>query len=161
VILSCVLREHAIGYPLKSLEVQVEKSRAGIEDKMRIGVLAERTGTSVPTIRYYEEIGLLRQVARRGGQRIYDHEDAHRLGFIRRCRDFDFSIPEIRSLLSLMQNGTPCGEARKLAEGHLDDLRRKLGELQALERTIASLVAACASTCDDGATADCVILQPQ
>ena len=128
---------------------------------MRIGILAERTGTSVPTIRYYEEIGLLRQVARRGGQRIYDHEDAHRLAFIRRCRDFDFSIPEIRALLSLMQNGTPCGEARKLAEGHLDELRKKLAELQALERTIASLVTACASTCDGGATADCVIVQPQ
>jgi DNA-binding transcriptional MerR regulator len=128
---------------------------------MRIGILAERTGTSVPTIRYYEEIGLLRQVARRGGQRVYDHEDAHRLAFIRRCRDFDFSIPEIRILLSLMQNGTPCGEARKLAEGRLGDLRKKLGELQALERTIAALVTACASTCDGGVTADCVILQPQ
>ena len=128
---------------------------------MRIGILAERTGTSVPTIRYYEEIGLLRQAARRGGQRIYDHEDAHRLAFIRRCRDFDFSIPEIRALLSLMQNGTPCGEARKLAEGHLDELRKKLAELQALERTIASLVTACASTCEGGATADCVIVQPQ
>jgi DNA-binding transcriptional MerR regulator len=127
---------------------------------MRIGALAERTGTSVPTIRYYEEIGLLRQVARRGGQRIYDHEDAHRLAFIRRCRDFDFSIPEIRSLLSLMQNGTPCGEARKLAEVHLGDLRQKLRELQALERTIASLITACASTCEGGATADCVIVQP-
>ena len=128
---------------------------------MRIGVLADRTGTSVPTIRYYEQIGLLRQVARRGGQRIYDHEDAHRLAFIRRCRDFDFSIPEIRALLSLMQNGNPCGEARKLAEGHLDELRKKLAELQALERTIASLITTCASTCEGGATADCVIVQPQ
>jgi DNA-binding transcriptional MerR regulator len=128
---------------------------------MRIGILAEKTGTSVPAIRYYEEIGLLRQAARRGGQRIYDYEDAHRLAFIRRCRDFDFSIPEIRSLLSLMQNGTPCGEARKLAEAHLGDLRRKLGELQALERTIASLVTACASTCEGGTTADCVIVRPQ
>ncbi len=128
---------------------------------MRIGMLAMRTGTSVPTIRYYEEIGLLRQVARRGGQRIYDHEDAHRLAFVRRCRDFDFSIPEIRALLSLMQNGSPCGEARKLAEGHLGDLRKKLGELQALERTIASLITACAATCEGGATAECVIVQPQ
>lgn len=128
---------------------------------MRIGALAERTGTTVPTIRYYEEIGLLRQVARRGGQRIYDHEDARRLAFIRRCRDFDFSIEEIRSLLSLMQANTSCGEARKLAERHLADLRRRLAELQALERTIASLVTACAATCDGGAASDCVILQPQ
>lgn len=125
----------------------------------RIGALAERTGTSVATIRYYEEIGLLRQAARRGGQRIYDHEDARRLGFIRRCREFDFSIPEIRSLLSLMQRDTSCTEARKLAEGHLFELRRKLGELQVLERTVASLVSACATSCDGGAASDCVILQ--
>jgi MerR family transcriptional regulator, copper efflux regulator len=126
---------------------------------MRIGVLAERTGVSVATVRYYEEIGLLRQVARSGGQRIYDHADAHRLAFIRRCRDFDFSLDEIRSLLSLMQANTSCSEARTLAEGHLLALRRKLAELQALERSIASLVTACASTCDGGAAKDCVILQ--
>jgi DNA-binding transcriptional MerR regulator len=126
---------------------------------MRIGALAERTGISVASIRYYEEIGLLRQVARRGGQRVYDPEDARRLAFIRRCRDFDFSIPEIRSLLSLMQTGSSCSRARQLAEGHLAGLRRKLAELQALERSIASLVTACAATCDGGAAADCVILQ--
>lgn len=128
---------------------------------MRIGALAERTGTSVATIRYYEEIGLLRQVARRGGQRVYDHEDARRLAFIRRCREFDFSIPEIRSLLSLMQRDASCTEARTLAEGRLGELRRKLSELQVLERTIASLVTACAASCDGGAAADCVILQPR
>lgn len=126
---------------------------------MRIGALAERAGVSVATIRYYEEIGLLRQVARSGGQRIYDHADAHRLAFIRRCRDFDFSIDEIRSLLSLMQANASCSEARTLAEGHLVEVRRKLTELQALERSIASLVTACASTCDGGAAKDCVILQ--
>lgn len=128
---------------------------------MRIGALAERTGTSVATIRYYEEIGLLRQAARRGGQRIYDHEDTRRLAFIRRCREFDYAIPEIRALLSLMQSDTSCSEARKLAEGHLSELRRKLGELQALERSIASLVTTCAATCDGGAAADCVILRAE
>ncbi len=126
---------------------------------MRIGVLAERTGVSVATIRYYEEIGLLRRAARSGGRRIYDHEAAHRLAFIRRCRDFDFSIPEIRSLLSLKQGNGSCSEARELAEGHLVQLRRKLAELQALERSIAFLVASCAATCEGGAAADCVILQ--
>lgn len=64
---------------------------------MRIGVLAERTATSVATIRYYEQIGLLRQAARSGGQRLYDYEDLRRVALIRRCREFDFSIPEIRS----------------------------------------------------------------
>ena len=127
---------------------------------MRIGVLAERTGTSVPTIRYYEEIGLLRPAARSGGQRTYDNEDVRRLTFIRRCRDFDFSIEDIRALLSLLHDGKSCTEARQLAEGRLAELRRRQAELQALEATIASLVTACATTCDGGAASDCVILQP-
>jgi len=125
----------------------------------RIGALAERTGTSVATIRYYEEIGLLRQAARRGGQRIYDHEDARRLGFIRRCREFELSIEDIRALLSLLHRRQSCTEARKLAERHLVELRRKLDSLQALERGIASLVSECAASCDGGAAPDCVILK--
>jgi MerR family transcriptional regulator, copper efflux regulator len=126
---------------------------------MRIGILAERTGTTVPTIRYYEEIGLLRPAARSGGQRTYDNEDVRRLSFIRRCRDFDFSIEDIRALLSLLHNGKSCTEARKLAEGRLAELRRRRAELEALEASIASLVTCCAETCDGGAAPDCVILQ--
>jgi DNA-binding transcriptional MerR regulator len=121
--------------------------------------LAERTATTVPTIRYYEAIGLLRAAPRRGGQRIYDHEAVRRLAFIRRCRDFDFSIEEIRSLLSLMERGASCTAARELAEGRLVELRRRLAELKALEASIASLVTSCAESCDGGAAPDCVILQ--
>lgn len=126
---------------------------------LRIGALARRAGTTVPTIRYYEEIGLLRPAARNAGQRTYDNEDVRRLSFIRRCRDFDFSIGDIRALLSLLQNGKSCTEARQLAEGRLVELRRRRLELQALEATIASLITACANTCDGGAAPDCVILQ--
>jgi DNA-binding transcriptional MerR regulator len=126
---------------------------------LRIGTLAERTGTTVPTIRYYEEIGLLRPAARSGGQRTYDHEDVHRLSFIRRCRDFEFSIPEVRSLLSLMQDRKSCTEARNLAEGHLVALRRKLAELKALETAIALLASECDASCAGGPASDCVILQ--
>ena len=126
---------------------------------LRIGNLAERTDTTVATIRYYEQVGLLRPVARSGGQRIYDDEDERRLAFIRRCREFDLSIAEIRALLSLMHRRESCTEARKLAERHLIALRRKLASLAALERTIASLITECAASCDGGAAPDCVILK--
>jgi DNA-binding transcriptional MerR regulator len=126
---------------------------------LRIGDLSRRTGTTVPTIRYYEQIGLLRPAARSGGQRTYDNEDVRRLSFIRRCRDFDFPIDDIRALLTLLHNGKSCTEARKLAEGRLAELRRRRAELQALEASIASLVTCCAETCDGGAAPDCVILQ--
>lgn len=126
---------------------------------LRIGNLAERTGTTVATIRYYEQVGLLRPAARSGGQRIYDHEDERRLAFIRRCREFDLSISEIRALLSLMQRRESCTEARKLAERHLVELRRKLDALRALECSIASPITECRASCDGGAAPDCVILK--
>jgi len=88
-----LLSDRPIGYSLKSLEVQALKRGAA----MRIGIRAERTGTTAPTIRYYEEIGLLRAPARTRGQRSYNNDDVRRLAFIRRCRNFDFSIEEIRS----------------------------------------------------------------
>ena len=141
--------------PLKPVEVQVQKWRR----PLRIGTLAERTGTTVPTIRYYEKIGLLRPAARRCGQRSFDNEHVYRLGFIRRCREFDFSIPEIGGLLSLMQSNRSCTQARVLAEGRLRELRRKLAELEKLEKSIAALVKECAESCDGGAAADCVILR--
>jgi DNA-binding transcriptional MerR regulator len=126
---------------------------------MRIGILASQTGTTVPTIRYYEQIGLLRPAARQsGGQRTYDQEDARRLAFIRRCREFDFSIDDVRSLLSMIQNGrSSCTEARDLAQLQLEKVKRKLAELKALEATFTSMVANCDSRCAGGPALDCVI----
>jgi DNA-binding transcriptional MerR regulator len=112
---------------------------------LRIGELAERTGASAPTIRYYEEIGLLpRPQRRRGGQRCYDAEDIRRLTFIRRCRDFALPIKQVQILVSLMQDrGGSCAQARDLAQRHLTVLRAKRAELGKLERTIAGLVQDC------------------
>jgi DNA-binding transcriptional MerR regulator len=128
---------------------------------MRIGLLASQTGTTVPTIRYYEEIGLLRPAARQsGGQRTYDNEDARRLAFTRRCREFDFSIAEVRSLLSLKQDSElSCTQTRDLAQCQLAKVKRKLADLKALEATFTSMVANCHSKCVGGAAPDCVILE--
>jgi DNA-binding transcriptional MerR regulator len=124
---------------------------------MRIGILADMAGTSVPTVRYYEQIGLLRPAVRqRGGQRTYDREDVRRLAFVRRCREFGFSIDEVRALLSLTGSAS-CSEARDLAERHLETVRLKLAELKALETSIASLVSTCNSTCAGGIATDCSI----
>jgi DNA-binding transcriptional MerR regulator len=127
---------------------------------LKIGALAERTGTNAPTIRYYEGIGLLRPADRQaGGQRIYGDEDAARLTFIRRCRDFGFSIEQVRSLVALLEDrGRSCMEARDLASEHLAAVRAKLSELKALERSIAGFVATCDASCAGGPGPDCVIL---
>jgi DNA-binding transcriptional MerR regulator len=128
---------------------------------MRIGILADRTGTTVPTIRYYEQIGLLRPAIRQsGGQRTYDNEDVRRLKFVVACRAFGFPIEEVRALLSLTDDrNTSCSEARDLAERQLVAVRRKLAELKALETSIAALVSTCNSTCAGGAATDCSIFE--
>jgi len=127
---------------------------------LKIGALAERTGTSAPTIRYYEGIGLLRSADRQsGGQRVYGDADVKQLTFIRRCREFGFSIEQVRSLVAMVQDPqSSCTHARDLAQEHLAAVRAKLGELKALERSIAAFVASCNASCAGGPGPDCVIL---
>ena len=88
-----------------------------IQDPIRIGILARMTGCSVPTIRYYEEIGLIAPASRRSsGHRVYDPAAAQTLSFIRRCRDFGFTIEQTRALLSLADGkDRDCIEARDIA----------------------------------------------
>ena len=127
---------------------------------LRIGELAERTGTSAPTIRYYEQIGLLRPALRHGGnQRVYGRPDVERLTFIRRCREFDFTIEQVRALVALVDDPASCClDARDLAVSQLDAVRAKMRELEALERSLASFVTACETSCAGGPGPDCVIL---
>ncbi|GAA4477867.1 MerR family transcriptional regulator [Gluconacetobacter asukensis] len=126
----------------------------------RIGALAGRTGTNAATIRYYEEIGLLPRPDRReGNQRCYGEDDVRRLTFIRRCRDFGFSIEQVRTLVSLVQDRSrSCMEARDLAQTHLSAVQVKLRELAALEKSLVQFVAACDAECAGGPGPDCCIL---
>ncbi|WP_163271068.1 MerR family transcriptional regulator [Chelativorans alearense] len=128
---------------------------------LKIGDLAERTGTNTPTIRYYEEIGLLPRADRQdGGQRRYDDEDVKRLTLIRRCREFGFSIEQVRSLTALVEDpNRSCLEARDLAQEHLMAVRAKLCELRALERSMESFIASCETVCAGGPGPECTILQ--
>ena len=126
-----------------------------------IGAVAKRTGCTVPTIRYYEEIGLLPPAARtEAGQRNYGEATLRRLTFIRRCRDFGFSIDQVRELVALVdQPDRPCAEVRDIAALHLSELQRKLDELKALENSLRAFVCSCDTACAGGAAVDCTILE--
>ena len=126
-----------------------------------IGVVAQQTGCSVPTIRYYEEIGLLPPGPRTdAGRRVYGDAAIGRLTFIRRCRDFGFSIEQVRELVSLVdQPDRPCLEVRDIAARHLDQVREKLAELQALEASMTQFVNSCDTACAGGTAVDCAILE--
>jgi len=126
-----------------------------------IGLLARQAGCTVPTIRYYEEIGLLPAVPRtEGGRRVYGAATVRRLSFIRRCLDFGFSIEQVRELVGLVDEPhRPCVEVREVAAKHLAQVRDKLAELQALERNMAAFVGSCDSACAGGTAVDCTILE--
>ena len=94
-----------------------------------------------------------------GNQRVYSDADVKSLTLIRRCREFGFSIDQVRSLVALVQDpASSCVHARDLAQEHLVAVRAKLAELKALERSIAAFVTNCDASCAGGAGPDCVIL---
>jgi DNA-binding transcriptional MerR regulator len=132
-----------------------------VSRNLAIGVLAERTQCSVPTIRYYEEIGLLPNAERgANGHRYYGEDDVRRLQFIKRCRDFGFPIEQVKLLTGLFQDGDrACVEVRDLAQEHLDQVRAKLKEMRQLESSLATFVTSCNAACSKGPTRNCVIIE--
>lgn len=128
---------------------------------LTIGALAKAAGVTTPTIRYYEEIGLLPPAHRTaGGQRTYDDDDLARLTFIKQCRDFGFGIDQVRMLLELsISTSRDCVETRDIVQVHLHEVHQKLAELRLLERRLESFVTRCTVACAGGAGQDCVIFK--
>ena len=126
---------------------------------MTIGEAAARTECTPATIRYYEEIGLLPVIGRgANGRRTYSNPDIRRLRFIRRCRDLDFPIDDVRALLDVMDaKFRSCLSARDLTLAHLGAVRARRVELEALEETLSAMVSSCTDACASGPTPDCTI----
>ena len=110
-----------------------------------IGEAAKRSQVSAKMIRHYESRRLLKEARRTvAGYRIYDAADVHTLRFIRRARDLGFSIQEIQQLLGLWRNQRRASaDVRRVAERHIAALDKKIGELQAMRRTLEALVEHC------------------
>jgi DNA-binding transcriptional MerR regulator len=128
---------------------------------LSIGQLAKAAGVNTPTIRYYEEIGLLPKAGRSAaGQRIYAESELERLTFIRRCRDFGFSIEQVRVLAGLsISADRDCSQVRDMAHAHLDEVRAKLTELRALETSLEAFANQCDTACAGGPGRDCVVFE--
>ena len=122
-----------------------------------IGELSRRTNVKVPTIRYYEESGLLDAPERtEGNQRRYDVAGLERLRFIKHARDLGFSIEAIAALIELQ--GHPdrsCAEATDIASSQLSDVRAKIKRLRALEKELVRISKGCEG---DGVSEDCYVL---
>lgn len=122
-----------------------------------IGRLAELTGVKIPTIRFYEQNGLVPPPRRsEGGQRRYDKSAVHRLHFIHHARDLGFSVEDIRQLLSLSEHpAMPCDTATDIARHHLGQVEGKIARLKRIRSELKRMIEACGG----GSAADCRILE--
>lgn len=122
-----------------------------------IGELSRETGVKVPTIRYYEEIGLLPEAERSSGnRRLYGPRLRERLRFIRHARDLGFPLDAIRDLLGLSdRTDQPCGDVDAIAREQLGAVRARIVRLRALERELARMVDCGAH----GTIADCRVIE--
>jgi DNA-binding transcriptional MerR regulator len=108
---------------------------------MRIGELANRTGTTTKTVRYYESIGLLPAPGRTdAGYRVYDDRAVERLRFIRDAQATGLSLTEIHSILELKEAGTTsCEHTLALLRRHLTELDDQISRLTAARAHLADL----------------------
>lgn len=122
-----------------------------------IGRAAKDSGVSVKMIRHYEAIGLLPPPLRTfANYRVYGPNDVHMLRFIKRARTLGFSMDDIKELVGLWKNKSRSSAAvKKVAGKHLDELRRKIAELQSMATTLEHLV----KHCHGDQRPDCPILE--
>lgn len=124
---------------------------------MPIGEMSRRSQVKVPTIRYYEQIGLLPEPPRsEGNRRLYGARDLKRLSFIRHARDLGFEIDAIRTLLTLQDNpAMPCAEADSIARDKLREVNDRIESLMALKEELEAMVGGCGHSC----VGDCRVIE--
>lgn len=114
-------------------------------EQISIGEAARISGVKVPTIRYYEQIGLLPAPPRTGGnRRTYDPIDLRRLAFIRHARELGFEVAAIRTLLTLQDDpNQPCTTADGIAKARLIEVKQRIASLKALKAELEVMVEGC------------------
>ncbi len=126
-------------------------------NEVSIGEAAKLSGVKVPTIRFYEEIGLLPRPARTdANRRLFANEDLRRLAFIRHCRELGFELDAIRALLKLQDNPKqPCDTADALARERLGEVERRLRSLRALQKELKRMI----DGCNHGELSECRVIE--
>ena len=112
---------------------------------MNIGEIATRSGLPTKTIRYYEEIGLIKPLRDTNGYRAFRQQDLHKLTFLGRARALGFSIEDCRNLLALYEDqNRSSADVKSIARDHLTKIEQKIADLVDMQSTLTHLIGACA-----------------
>jgi len=116
-----------------------------MSDGVPIGEAARRSGVKVPTIRFYEQIGLLPAPPRsEGNRRRYGPDEFRRLAFIRHARELGFETQAIRTLLALQDDPSqPCATADAIARARLGEVEQRIRSLTALKAELETMIKSC------------------
>lgn len=112
---------------------------------MNIGEVADLSQVNSKSIRRYEELGIIPKAGRSlAGYRQYSMNDVHVLRFVKRARELGFSMKDIKQLVSLWRNKSrPSSQVKSIAKKHVDELEKKLAEIQGMLNTLNQLVKHC------------------
>jgi len=116
---------------------------------MTIGRVASTAAVSIDTIRFYERQGLIAKPRRSfSGYRIYSEDVLDRLRFIGDAKRLEFSLKEIKELLSLgVKSTAECGPVTRKAEAKLTEMNEEIDRLLRLRLTLRKMVEACGGEC--------------
>lgn len=125
--------------------------------ELPIGAAARASGVKVPTIRFYEQIGLMPVLARtEGNRRLYGKDEVRRLIFIRHARELGFEIDAIRTLLSLQDHPEQsCARADEIARARLAEVTRRIASLMDLKQELERMIGECAH----GSVCECRVIE--
>lgn len=109
---------------------------------LKIGELSTESGVSIKTIRYYEELGLVKSCGRTEGHfRLFHPEMVTRLAFIKRLQSLGLSLQEIGECLAVYDRGDlPCGDVKSKLEEHVAQIDRQVAELTLLRRELTGIL---------------------
>ena len=128
---------------------------------MQIGVVAQQTGLSVDTIRFYEKESLIAPTQRSaGGYRLYNEHTVERLTLISRAQQLGFSLQEIRELLLIEDGESPaCSHVRDLITARSEQVRAKIAGLRQIEKRLERAQKQCSAALTQSCNAECPVLQ--
>lgn len=111
---------------------------------MTIGEAAELSGLPAKTIRYYEDIGLVRPERGANGYRSFGTADVHKLTFLGRARSLGFTIEDCRALLSLYEDRSRASaDVKRVAAAHIEKIAAKIRKLETIRASLSDLAARC------------------
>lgn len=123
---------------------------------MNIGVVSKRSGVPTKTIRYYEDIGLIKPLRTENGYRSFRYTDLHKLTFLGRARTLGFPIEDCRKLLALYEDEQrESAQVKVVAQEHLEAIDAKIKQLQDMRSTLSYLI----NCCSGNDLPDCPILE--